>query len=85
MEAASGPDERLRDAVAREQEFRDPEILEVDRELAAQAEERTPPMLRSTPFGPTPMESEEHRRTHELIELGVVLASLAEVAETHMR
>ena len=63
--AASGLDERLRDAVAREQEFRGEAIPEVDHELAAQGEERAPPMLRNRPIGPTPLEREQHCRTHE--------------------
>ena len=37
----------LRDAAAREQELRGEAIPEIDHELAAQAEERAPPMLRN--------------------------------------
>ena len=62
VEGASGLDERLEDSVARTQEFRGEAIPEVDHELAAQAEERAPPMLRNRP---TPLEREEHCRTHE--------------------
>ena len=65
VEAASGLEERLRDGVAREQEFRHEAIPEVDRELAAQAEERGPPMLRNRSVGLTPMERDEHCRTHQ--------------------
>ena len=64
MEAASGLEERLRDAVAREQ-LRGERIPEVDRELAAHAEAQATSMLRNTPIGPTPMEREEHCRIHE--------------------
>ena len=65
VQAAGGLEVNLRDAVAREQEFRGEKISEVDRELATQAEERAPPMLRNRPIGPTPMEREEHCRTQE--------------------
>ena len=44
VKAAGGVDERLRDAVAREQEFRGEAIPEFDHELAAQAAERSPPI-----------------------------------------
>ena len=64
-EAASGFEERLRDAVAREHGSRGEAVLEVDHKLAVQAEERAPPMLRNRPIGPTPLEREEHCRTHE--------------------
>ena len=84
VEAASGLDERLKNAVAREQEFRDEATPEVDHELAAQAVERVPPMLMNRPIAPTPLERKGHCRTH-IIELGVVLVSLAEVAQTRMR
>ena len=81
VEAASGLDECLRDAVVREQECRGDAILEVDRELSAQAEQRAPPVLRSRLIGPTPVEREEHCRHTSRIELGIMLASLAEAAQ----
>ena len=40
-------------------------VPEVDRELAAQAAERAPPMSRKRSIGPIPLEREEHCRTQE--------------------
>ena len=80
VEAASGLEERLRDALAREQEFRCGTILEVYRELAAQAEDER---FRCSGI--------DHRNVKSIaehasrIKLGVMLASLAVVAHTRMR
>ena len=63
-----------------EKKIRGEAIPEVDRERAAQAEERAPPKLRNSRIGTTP---EEHIAEHRSrIELGVMLA---EVAQTRMR
>ena len=77
-EAASGLSERRRDAVAEA-------ILEVDHELAAQAAERATPQLRNRPVGPLHWDVKNIAEHTSRIELGVMLASLAEVAQTHVR
>ena len=78
MEASSGLDESLRDALASEQEVCGQAILEVGHELAAQAAAQE----QTDWTEPSGTNIAEHISR---IEHGVMLASLAEVAQTRMR